>query len=1259
MQPSVNETRPVDHQQKNVEQVLSLSFAPFVRYLLLGNTLFDALVTLFIALTQSPLALSSRIAALFTLFSLGTTWLAWRGKVRAAMLLFGWGFWLGLVSISLLMGTISTATLLTFLLVIILTATIVGVFHGALQAALALGLVIWLNSTPVLPIPTAWRLSPPTSSLNWLLEGGIFLFILVILYALRNITLRVIADMLAMQNDLVQLNAELSTTNAELERLRASLQQEVEQRTIALQDALKQVRRSENRYRQLVDMLPDAVIVHSEGRIVFANETAAVMLGAHSPQDLIGRAVLDFVHPDNLDMVRERIRALTEWNEPAPLVREKLVRLDGTAFDAEVAATPTEWGRKPAIQVVARDISAQVAAEEALRRSEALYRDIFENVSDLLFMHDMDGVFLSINPAVERTLGYTPEEVIGRSIAEFIVPEHRARFATYLEILKRRGHAAGLMYVQTKQGDTRLLRYNTSVLLENGEQRYVRGSARDITREVEAERELRRQKRFFEAIFNHSPVAIVALDLEQRITACNAAFERMFGYTAEEVIGVTLDDLIVSEERKDEALQATAHATAGEVVHLTTRRKRKDGSEFDVEIFGVPVFVDGQQVGAIGIYHDVSEFVRAREEAEAYARAKSEFLANMSHEIRTPLNGIIGMTNLLLDTPLTNEQRDFVETIRNSGDTLLALINDILDFSKIEAGKMELESIPFDLRDCVETALDLLVAKAQEKGLELAYFIEDDVPPVIEGDVTRLRQVLVNLVGNAVKFTEEGEVFVGVSVVKREGEQYQLQFMVRDTGIGIPPERRDRLFQAFQQVDSSTTRRYGGTGLGLAISKRLVELMGGEIWVESEVGKGSTFYFTIQARAAESPTTVIRRMAQPRQLLHKRVLVVDDNATNRTILTRQLDKWGMSVVAVASAQEALALLYRGHIFDVAILDMQMPEMDGLMLAHQIRTIPTARGLPLILLTSIEKRREVRESGLFEKYLVKPIKPEPLLNALLDVLGEQQDVISAQDIQESSTRLFDATLGERHPLRILLAEDNVVNQKVALRMLERLGYRADVAANGYEVLAALRRQPYDVVLMDVQMPEMDGVEATRRIIEEWGEHRPRIIAMTANALPHHRTEYIEAGMDDYISKPILVEELVEALLRCPPHEDAHHSTHAPQTPAAFIDFEQLHQRLGDLVEEMLPDMAPVFLEDAAQRLQEARDAITTRDQETFVRCLHTLKGSAATIGAMPFSEICRELEALGRDGEWDTIEARFPEVEKAFEQTKQAFLQYLG
>lgn len=1255
MQNLPNEQQAI-HQRQNAEQVLSTSFAPFVRYLLLGNTLFDALVTLFIALTQNPAALSARIAALFTLVSLGTTWLAWRGKERLAMLIFGWCFWLGLAALSLLMSRVSAAMLLTFLLVITLTATLVGIRHGALQAAATLGLLIWLNSTGTSLVPAAWQIAPPTSSLNWLLASGVFLFLLIILYLLRHIILNIINNMLTMQYDLVQLNTQLHTANTELERLRISLEKEVERRTGALQDALKRVRLSENRYRQLVDMLPDAVLVHVDGRVVFANETAAMMLGVPSAEALIGCEVLAFVHPEYADLVRERIRAAIEHNEPAPLIREKLVRADGSTIDAEVAAMPTEWEGQPAIQVVARDITAQVAAEEALRRSEALYRDIFENVSDLLFMHDMDGIFLSINPAVERTLGYTPEEVIGRSIADFLVPKYRDRFATYLEILKRRGRATGLMYVQTKHGDTRLLRYHTSVLQEDGEQRYVRGSARDITREVEAERELRRQKRFFEAIFNHSPVAIVALDLEQRITACNAAFERMFGYKAKEVIGKPLDDLIVGEAHKDEALQATAQATAGEIIHLTTRRKRKDGSEFDVEIFGVPVFVDDEQVGAIGIYHDVSEFVRAREEAEAYARAKSEFLANVSHEIRTPLNGIIGMTNLLLDTPLTHEQRDFVETIRNSGDTLLAIINDILDFSKIEAGKMEIESIPFDLRDCVETALDLLVAKAQEKGLELAYFIEEDVPPVIEGDITRLRQVLVNLVGNAVKFTEEGEVFVGVSVANRSGNQYELQFMVRDTGIGIPKERLDRLFQAFQQVDSSTTRRYGGTGLGLAISKRLVELMGGRIWVESEVGKGSTFFFTIQARAVETPTTYIRRSRQPRHLLNKRALVVDDNATNRAILTRQLENWGMSVVAVASAQEALALLYRGHIFDIAILDMQMPEIDGLMLAHEIHTIPTARGLPLILLTSIEKRREARESGLFAKHLVKPIKPEPLLNALLEVLGdEEEEIVSAHEMQEATNRLFDKTLGERHPLRILLAEDNVVNQKVALRMLERLGYRADVAANGYEVLEALRRQPYDVVLMDVQMPEMDGVEATRRIIEEWGDERPRIIAMTANALAHHRAEYLEAGMDDYISKPVLVEDLVEALLRCSPASEAHHTV----PPAALIDLDQLHQRLGDLVEEMLPDMAPVFLEDAKQRLQEAREALTAQDQATFVRCVHTLKGSAATIGAMPFSEICSELEELARAGEWEAIAARFPQAEELLEKTKQAFQAYLA
>ncbi len=919
-----------------------------------------------------------------------------------------------------------------------------------------------------------------------------------------------------------------------------------------------------------------------------------------------------------------------------------------------------------------------------LAEERNLLRTLIDNLPDHIYVKDTQSRFALVNDALMRFRGVsTPDEIIGKTDFDLLPREIAAQFyAEEQEIIR-----SGRPLIDRERpaivfpGDTPRWLLVTKVPLRNehGEIIGIVGINKDITERKQTEEALAREQYLMQALMDHIPDHIYFKDRESRFTRINRGLAQWFGLSdPEQAVGKTDFDFFTEEHARQAYEDEQKILQTGQpLMSLEEKETWPDRPDTWVLTTKMPLRDrEGRIIGTFGISRDITERKRmeeelraAKEAAEAAARAKSEFLANMSHEIRTPLNAIIGMTSLLLDTPLSPQQREFAETIRTSSDTLLALINDILDFSKIEAGKLELEASPFDLQSCIEEALDLVAPQAVVKGLELAYLVHNGTPTSLIGDVTRLRQILVNLLSNAVKFTEHGEVVVEVMTEDEhspairgkpscpplaeggraggpspggghapQASPIMLHFSVRDTGIGIPQDQQARLFQSFTQLDTSITRKYGGTGLGLAICKRLVEMMGGQIWVESEPGKGSTFHFTIAVQPA--PAQPRRYRLQDPSLRDKRVLIVDDNPTNRRILMLQTQAWGMIPTPAASGPEALSLLRQGLAFDLAILDMQMPEMDGMTLAQEMRKLPGGRALPLIMLTSLGSQVRAGPPGEFAAYLVKPIKPSQLYDILLATLAQAAPPSRAPAALPISS--------PDKPLRILLAEDNLINQKVTLRLLERLRYRADVAANGLEVLEALQRQPYDVVLMDVQMPEMDGLEATRLIRQRLpAERQPYIIALTANALQGDREVCLEAGMDGYLAKPIRLEDLAQALQRVPVRAGK------PAGPAinraALRHFQEMMRDDPDALDDLIDG----FLTEAPRLLEQIHQALAGGQGPVLQRTAHTLKSNAALFGAEALATLCKEVELMAREGALAGAEDKIGQIEQEWRRVKAA------
>ena len=936
------------------------------------------------------------------------------------------------------------------------------------------------------------------------------------------------------------------------------------------------------------------------------------------------------------------------------------------------------------IELMAQGIGRAIAADRAqadLKESEERFRAIVENTQEWLWARDLEGVTTFSNPAIESVLGYGVEEILGVPISNFIHPEDYEEFADLVPdlVAEKRGWTGLVVRWRHKAGEYRFVESNaTPVLDAAGEVAGFRGADRDITDRIRAQRELRESEERYRVLIETVQEGLAYIAPEGGVvTFCNRAYAEILGYSSpDEVVGrsfldhVNPEDLEKIEDQRE--MRARGVSSAYEVTVTAA-----DGTEKVLSATGAPLFrSDGSYGGAVQTIVDTTGRKRyeqgleqARIAAEAANRAKSDFLANMSHEIRTPMNGVIGMTDLLIDTDLSEEQREYAEIVRRSGENLLAIINDILDFSKVEAGHMRIEILDFDLRASVEDTASLLAEKAQAKGLELANVVEPGLPTALRGDPGRIRQVLTNLLGNAVKFTDSGEVVLRVGLAEERPDAVVVRFEVSDTGIGMTEEQMGRLFRSFTQADASTTRRYGGTGLGLAISKRLVELMGGEIGVDSEPGEGSTFFFTLPLAKQVEPRERPRPMRDLRGL---RVLVVDDNATNRRVLREQLSSWETDDSAAEDGTRGLQMAREaaeeGRPYAVAILDMQMPGMDGMQLARELRTDPATAGMRLVLLTSMGYRGEddeARRSGI-DAYLTKPVRQSELYDVVSTVMGtlaeEEPGLITRNTLRERGTRPAPS---------LLLAEDNPVNQKVAVRMLERLGYRVDVAEDGREALDALDRHDYAAVLMDVQMPGMDGYEATaeirhREAARAWGEHHNvPIIAMTANAMQGDREKALVAGMDDYLPKPVRQEALAETLSRWVPEEagrpegrpdpDGNGAAEDPEPP---LD-EAVLAGLRDLQDEDEPDileeLARMFLADGSRRIEEIRSSLAKGDAAGVERAAHTLKGGAGNMGAKRMANTCGALQDAGASedlarapGLLESLEAEFDRVRPALE-----------
>jgi len=899
-----------------------------------------------------------------------------------------------------------------------------------------------------------------------------------------------------------------------------------------------------------------------------------------------------------------------------------------------------------------------------------LFRSLLDNLPDSIYFKDSASRFLQINRALATKFGLDdPAQAVGKTDLDFFTAEHASR-ALEDEHRLLAGQEE-LIYKEEQETwpDGHITWVATTKLPLRDEQGAIIGTfgiSRDITPRKRMEEALRLSESRTRLVVDRAYDAFVAMDAAGRVIDWNPRAEEIFGWSRPEILGQAVADTIIPERfRELHRKGLEKFLTTGEGPVLDQRieivAQNRAGREFPAELSVAAIRWQQTYIFSAFI-HDITKRVKAQEElrkakeqAEAANRAKSEFLANMSHEIRTPMNGVIGMTELALDTNLTAEQREYLGMVKASADSLLAVINDILDFSKIEARKLQLETIDFALRDGLGDAMKALGLRAQQKGIELVCHIAPDVPDDLLGDSLRLRQVIVNLVGNAIKFTVAGEVALHVTPEEKNSGDVLLHFAVADTGIGIPAEKQSLIFDAFAQADSSTTRRFGGTGLGLAISSQLIELMGGRIWVESEVGAGSTFHFT--ARFGLPQTPLAPKVDIPLANLHElAVLVVDDNATNRRILQEMLSNWGLKPTladgAVSAREAARLVTLAGQQFPLVLLDGHMPETDGFTLAAELRSDPRFAGARIIMLTSAGASDDIarcRSLGI-DAYLMKPVKQSELLDAIFTVMGT-----SLREAAAMAARPAQAT----RSLKILLAEDNLVNQRLASRLLEKQGHQVTIVPDGVQALAAFDKHEFDVILMDVQMPELDGFEATIQIRareQGHGRHVP-IVAMTAHAMKGDRERCLAVGMDGYISKPIQPQELYEGIETALAAHDARQTAHAESASSerVFNRACALQTVAGD--ETLLAELVVVFLDTYPTHMAGIQEAIDRHDARALQNLAHTLKGAVGTFGAQDAYDAALQLEEVGKTGDLTSARAGFGTLAQALERLHQALVEY--